>query len=846
MKHYYHRKRVFLLSLLAMIAVNVVTAAPRSVQQAQQEARQLMGKQAARFARGQQSGAVADPQLVFAKMKADATDEAYYYVFSAGQNHGFTLVSGDDRMPAIIGYTESGNYDADNLPENFVGFMQSYQDYVDHATDAELEKIRLWKAMADVHEDVTPFVKAKWNQGAPYNNMCPKLDGNNRAVTGCVATAIAQVLHYYKYPVSLQADIPAYTTWTNHISMPGVSAGEIYDWDNMPDVYTGNETQAQNDAVAKLMLHVGCAMKMDYDYSSGAQTPVEPLIECFGMDKELTRAVWRRNYDIAEWDDMLYRELAEGRPVLYGGQSTGSGHEFVVHGYSDGFYAVNWGWGGASDGYFDITILNPYNTSGFGSSSTEDGYSRDNDMIIGLQPDNGIVDELDIPLFASYDNLALISTTISGNTLSGTVHIAPGNVGLKEGEAYFSVGYKTDNGGFTNIASGFEVAAESLPVGYWYPNFEMPFSFEFEENKTYRLCLIESVDNTNWTACEGAGSTSLFVQVQNGTVVAHIGESVLSATMELDEHSGGYAGMSNKINVTVTNTGDKEYYNVVYVFTSDTETLSNNCVYTTGITAPVDGSTTFDFSYAPSSEGAAYFWVLDASMNVIGKSSMEFLTADAPVLSLVSVTCSNASDEKTIGAFQGEYVDMDKVYGTVAEFTFEIKNDGGYYEGPFVLYQYHSSTGIWNGHIQMLAISGNTTTKFTFTAEGNIGDVVGVWLTSYDDNVSLAGLPDDKANIHFIYNNGVSTNYYYSLRDSEIAYLADPTATSVERIKTASLSMAGGKGVIELNANADTEVRIVNVGGVHVADVKLHAGEQTTVNVPAGIYIVNQTKIVVK
>lgn len=835
------------MSLLMFFVANIVMATPRSVQQAKQEVLQLMNEQTTHFARGQQPGTIIEPQLVFSKTKKNAAEGAYYYVFSAGKDLGFTIVSGDDRLPAIIGYTKSGNYDADNLPANFVSFMQAYQNYVDHASDTELKKVNNWKAMAAIHEDVTPFVQAKWNQYEPYNNMCPSYDGINKSVTGCVATAIAQVLHYYKYPIVLQTGIPAYVTFSYGLPMDAINAGEIYDWDNMLDIYTGEETEEQNNAVAKLMLHVGCAMSMDYGYTSSAITYAEPLIKYFGMDKETTRNISRSSYDLTEWDDILYKEMAAGRPVVYDGQSTGGGHAFVIHGYSGGLYAVNWGWGGMCDGYFDITILNPNNTTGAGASSSEDGYSMGNGMIIGIQPDNGVVDVIDAPVFTSLSNIELSEASIDSTTLSGLVRFTPQNANLTEGSAYFCIGYEADNGGYTNVTSPYKCSFDELSIGFFYPDFTIPFSFQFEEAKTYRLCMIESRDSINWTPSGNAKATALLMQVRDGKIETIAEKPILSAMAELDqENSGGYAGMTNTINITVTNTGNKEYYDVVYVRICDTDSIPDTNWFVTGITAPVGGSTTFNFAFTPDSAGVQNFWILDASQNVLGKSCIEFLPTTAPKLSLVSVICDNVSGDKVITDYMGSSVEMNKVYDTKASFTFEIKNEGGYYQGPFIVYDKPDISGGWSGGWQMLTIPADTTVTFTFNVEGNIGEIVGVMLNAIE--VPMEYLPNDKKNIHYFYEDGVPNGYYFSFSDAEIAYLAGSIPTAIGSAQTAetSLGIASGKGVIMLKATTDTNVRIVNIRGTEVAHIALNAGEQTIVSVPTGIYIVNQTKVIVR
>lgn len=822
MEHRNYAKRFTALLILVFTATGIMLAAPRSVEQARKAAIVQMKKHSAKKSHAHGGTVIAtSPQLVLAKEKKNK-DEAYYYVFSAGRDLGYTIVSGDDRLPEIVGYTESGNYDADRLPENLASFMQAYQDFADNATDEQMEEIRRWKAQ-EKHAAVAPLMEEKWNQSAPYNNMCPLIKYNatqgDRAVAGCVATAIAQILHHHQCPDRLTNNIPAYSAQTvvysgyrNEINMPEISTADgVYDWQNMLNVYNGNETQAQNDAVAKLMLHVGCAVKMNYGpKASSASATAETFTKYFGMDKELVRKVQRNSYNISQWDKMLYDEIAAKRPVLYEGVSTGGGHAFIVHGYDDGLYFVNWGWGGHSDGYFDITILNPHNTSGAGASTSRDGYSMSNSMIIGITPDNGVVDEVSTSKITSYQKLQVKGANISGTQITANVEITPLNNSL-DGKINVSVGYADNNGKYVNIGTPKEIASKDLQHNY-YLQTSTQISFQYEEGKAYKLCLIESIDGQNWTACAGAETTSITIKIENQTLSDVFQNYSLTATAALDTESGGYAGMSNTISITVNNSGEKEYYDKVYIMVSTGETRPEGYTYSTGITAPVSGSTTFDFAYTPPAAGKYNFWILDSKLNEIGKSSITFQPSTAPVLSFVSIKCSNASDEKVYADFQDNKVEMNMVNDTKAEFIFEIKNDGGYYEGAFNIFKYNMATGKWNGYPETLKIPANATTTFTFTVEGNVGSTVGVMIRTATEAVPIARLT--ATNNHKIQN----SDKYYTLGDSEICYLAGN----------------GGTGIDDINAETVEKDVYYNLRGEKVS------------NPTKGIYIKNGKKYLLK
>lgn len=777
-----------------------------------------------------------DPQLVFSKAKSG--DEAYYYVFTAGENLGYTVVSGDDRLPAIVGYTESGGFDAQRMPDGLAAFMQQYQSFVDNATDEQIAGAMAFKAAAK-HAKVDPFMEEKWNQGEPYNNMCPYYAPGERAVTGCVATAVAQILHYWSCTknsiVSLHADIPAYNSY--YSSFPEVYASEEYDWANMLNAYGGSETDAQNDAVAKLMQHVGRSVGMEYGSTSYANASAETFTKYFGMDKELVHELPRNLFNISEWDKILYDEIAAKRPVYYtGSTSKNEGHAFVIHGYDDGLYYVNWGWGGYCDGYFDITLLNPNSSDGAGASTAPDGYSINNYMIVGIQPDNNVVDKekhgqltsrgFNTNWASCLENLAFSDGKV---TASATVNVL--NFNDFALDKYVSVGYIDENGNVVNVATSALIEFPAAnPGGTAYVKYCNPeVSFAAQEGKVYELRVIESSDNTSWVV-SGVHKPSeglvVPVRVSGGSVSVIDYQSTLAATIALNSESGGYAGMSNTIDITVTNTGNREYYDKVMVTVVVPGQTYETYVYEVGITAPVDGSTTFSFPYTPQTAGEYKFIIRKNTFNEeIGAQTITFKESTPPLLSFVSIKCTNASDNKVYADYN-EYdwneevvktyqVEMYEVKDTKAEFEFVVGNYGGYYSGPVNVFEYDKASGrILRTRIETLNFKEYGETTFKFTLEGKAGDVVGIVLSSRSENVDIIGLPTDDENKHFS-KNPVKD---FSLDCGEIVYLAG----------------SNPDGITSAVAGADDNGAIYNL-----------RGEKVTAP-GKGIYIRNGKKFVIK
>lgn len=315
----------------------------------------------------------------------------YYYVFNAGQNQGFVIVSGDDRAEAILGYATSGSFDVDRIPSNMAAWLQDYADQIKWIQDHNIQPRKPY-AIRRAFASVAPIVTSEWNQFAPYNNECPT-DGSEKCITGCVTTAVSQILYHYSKngfkPTSTA--IPGYSTADGKFTLPDLPATS-FDWDNMIDQYGGSATQAQNDAVAKLFQYVGTGLKAEYNTASNGGTLVwDNMPEIvfknyfgYGSGIELIRRM--DAIPESEWDNLIYNEIANGRPVLYSGQGTGGGHTFIVHGYDGaGKYLINWGWGGYQDGYFALSALNP---DGGGAGAGDSGYNYYQTALVGISPDN--------------------------------------------------------------------------------------------------------------------------------------------------------------------------------------------------------------------------------------------------------------------------------------------------------------------------------------------------------------------------------------------------------------------------------------------------------------------------
>ncbi len=323
-------------------------------------------------------------KLARRKLNAVSENTQTYYVFNRGESEGYVIVPGDDEIEGVLGYTDSGEFDYEQIPDNMRSWLDAYAQYIEDFQTGKVEAPR----KINTHAAIPEMLTTKWNQGWPYNNLTPLHNGSH-SVTGCVATAFAQVLYYQheKSVDEIQDDIPGYTTWTEKLVVPGISKGAPIDWDHMLGSYGGSASGIQQTAVAQLMLYCGVAVEMDYtNSSSGAHTErcAESMNKHFGYST--ARYVYKANYTDEGWDELIYNELREGRVVLLSGYNSEAGHAFVCDGYDGNrCYHINWGWGGQSDGHFLMNSLNP-SSQGIGGSG--DGYSEGLGAVIGALPDN--------------------------------------------------------------------------------------------------------------------------------------------------------------------------------------------------------------------------------------------------------------------------------------------------------------------------------------------------------------------------------------------------------------------------------------------------------------------------
>ena len=378
----------------------------------------------------------AAPAKRMVRKAMNTTEEPQYYLYENENGEGWVIIAANDAVTPVLAYSETGHFRTDNMPSNIRHWMGKYDKFIKRietdGVEAAEETKAEWKALrkgvrkAQAAVVVGPLIQTQWDQDAPYNNLCPGT-GSNKAYTGCVATAMAQVMNYWQWPkrgIGSHSYRPRNPNDEDHYSTRYTSTlsadfgNTTYDWENMLESYSGSETSAQKTAVATLMYHCGVATEMMYgndaDGGSGTYTgnygsweesdnAQNALWKYFGYKKstgymrdgyEYGGHTYYESWTASNWTAMVKAELDKQHPILYGGASDGGGHSFICDGYDEeGYFHFNWGWSGWNDGYFTLSNLTP-GSGGAGGGGYD--FSEDQDVIIGIEPDSSTyVDPVD-------------------------------------------------------------------------------------------------------------------------------------------------------------------------------------------------------------------------------------------------------------------------------------------------------------------------------------------------------------------------------------------------------------------------------------------------------------------
>lgn len=441
----------FLLVLLLALGYSPLQAKRITQWQAQQQAYSFWGKQM--------------PQKAKAKSRTatTASPSDAYYVFNNDAG-GFVIIAGDDAVTPVLGYTSTGSFDAENLPDGLKDLLKSYERQIAALGDNYVANQTATRA-AFTGEKL--LKTAEWNQMAPFNKYTP-----NNYVTGCVATAGAIVMKHHGYPAKGTGS-HSYTWNGKTIS---ADFEHNYDWASMPAVYDGTN-DAAFDGVARLMADLGVAVEMQYNKDgSGAYIGnlITAMQKYYGYSK-LSHLMAIEDVGAEAWNGRLREEIDANRPVLYSASSpSGGGHAFVIDGYKDESFSVNWGWGGYCDGFYQIGALNPESVG----KPTGDKYNVGQSAVFGMQPSDGTEKVSGMGFLTNVGELQMLNMNITDvkKGQNGVIFSAPiGNTGDQPYTGEAAVALMNAKGEMREIVSSSSQTFNNLSRGSYYPY--LSFSF---------------------------------------------------------------------------------------------------------------------------------------------------------------------------------------------------------------------------------------------------------------------------------------------------------------------------------------------------------------------------------
>ena len=482
----HNMKKIVMLAAASLLATIQLFAAPVDAVTAQATAKRYLQASARR---GHAAPAALDVKLVLTEKNQVNTNQAAYYIFNTSDS--YVIVSGDDRAREVLAHGDRP-LDINNIPCNMqlwlegyrkqIEFLQAHPDYVvDNGTP---------NRTPITGESVDPLLSARWDQGEPYNRECP-MSGTSQAVTGCGATSLAMIFHYWKYPTEPTPSVPGYTTQSESITLETLPP-TTFDWDNMLDRYRGGYNDTQASAVAHLMRYIGQSERMDYSSSSSGTGSYDiwQTIRRFGYDPDamlLSKDSWwgDENYDDEEWGMLIQEELLSHRPVLMCAYTpTWSGHAFNIDGYdaSDDTYHINWGWSGTGNANY---ALNAFRGGG-------EVFNINQQIFIGIEPPATVptikARASRLRTTAYVDSVATAEFTVKGTLLTSDVTLT-----LNDENGVFAI--NTDHISQQNLKNGMRVTVTYQSSAVGTHNATITLSSEGAEDKVVTLigqCILET------------------------------------------------------------------------------------------------------------------------------------------------------------------------------------------------------------------------------------------------------------------------------------------------------------------------------------------------------------------
>ncbi|MCF0192254.1 MAG: C10 family peptidase [Prevotella sp.] len=546
--------RKILLFFISLLAIALPTMAQQvSEDEALQEAKKFLGTTQQSSKR--KVNAANSLSLAYTSKAADKTN---FYVFNENDaDGGFVFVAGDKRIAPIIGYAESGSFSENDMPDNMRAWLKGYEMQMKELSNSATDANSNIKRASASKPAIEPLIKAQWSQSDPYNGKCPTVNGK-ATLTGCVATAMAQVMSLWKFPETLpKLDAYYYYIGTTKYDVPALEEYKM-DWSTIKSTYSYSET---DDNLAWLMRYCGQSVKMDYNVNtSGASTyNVDRAFSKWGFDPTV-RNVLRSYYGVEEWEDLIYKELAANRAVYYSAKSNDVGHAFVCDGYDgNGFFHINWGWSGRSDGYFLLSLLDP-KSQGLGGGNS--AYTMSQQAVIGIS--HGQTDKLSPDLHMHAYNEVLnnnIFTCYLNNRDFNTLSFS------------YGMGYKQDDGTFKRIERTFKVCENLIYMGAITDMSYTVQASDFPGDGFYKVVPLSAIYtgddfNAETATYHNAFPTYkyIYVEIRNGEIVScTMAPKENLAVIDTEIEGSKIIGFDHDVKFTIKNNSEDDYIGEAYI-----------------------------------------------------------------------------------------------------------------------------------------------------------------------------------------------------------------------------------------------------------------------------------------
>ena len=751
-----------------------------------------------------------------------------FYVFNKGIKDGFIIVAADDCvLTEVLGYCNYGEYDNNNLPTNFKWWIDQYQREIDYAIKNGLSTTSTIQPFAT---SVSPLLgNIAWNQGDPYNLLCPTLTNasveTERTVTGCVATATAQVMRYYKWPAKGTGS-NSYTWEKGGKTLSVDFSKSTYDWDNMTETYNSNSSTTEKNAVAKLMYDCGVSCNMEYNLSSAggsaasAYDQVEGLYNYFGYDLGMEHLT-RDYYKLTDWNSIIKNEIDNSRPILYRGTGNGGGHAFIIDGYNtSGYFHFNWGWGGSSDGYFVTTALNP---GELGIGGGAGGYNYNQGMTIGIQPAQASSTEA---IEMTNDGLQ-----ISGDATNGFKIIISKLANRNWIAATFDLGLFVESStGVTKILQLYSNTTLN-PLYYYNPISVSTSTFgSYFADGTYKVYLgIKASNSSSWEEIPTLiGSAKyVYVTISGGAVINVTYDQASLPNLSVvgyELNDKIYANRVATISTTVKNSGSEYLGDMAIVFAdANGNILANSGLLMTDILEGETKELLFEYSMISLAEGVSITTATPCVMYLFGNASSESIFnigrignatiypsgSGSPALAFTKQPKVNSSTEDNVSI------------------TLGLINNGTIFKDAITFYTWdYNLDYTYCGGISQYAMIENKESKditFSFPYNGIVGHTYLVNI--YANNAIIKG-------------NTASINYTCSFT------LQEGAETGVENIKTnIEMMVVNTNNMLEITTeHAISQINIYNAAGVNVAHQDYNEDSNIeTISLesqPKGVYVI--------